>query len=109
MKYVSPYQAMKPVIQEFLGLTRDAIHIHIGFFCYFVAYLMFKKKRNSALLLLPGFVFSVLMEIKDNYDSISIHRGLNIPASLHDIVNTNLIPVMVFILLKLQKKSEQKM
>lgn len=104
MKYSSAYQGMKPVIQEFLGLTRDAIHIHIGFICFLASYLIFKKKRNSAWPLLPGLILSFLMEIKDNFDSYSINQTLNFPASLHDIVNTNLIPVLVYGLLKFQIK-----
>lgn len=105
---LSFYQSIKPIIEEVLGLSRDAIHIHIGFMCFFIAALVMRKKLTPQLLI-PGLVVSVAMEVMDVYDSMKFGK-IYVAASVHDLVNTNLIPVMIYVLLALrarEKVSEQ--
>lgn len=101
---MSFYQSIKPVIGDFLQLSRDAIHIHIGFACLILTLLLTKKKLSSLTVLLAGFILSLLMEVMDLWDDYHLRGITNWGASLHDIVNTNLIPFVLVILAKFKKK-----
>ncbi len=101
------YQKAKPIIVEILFLSKDAIHIHVGFLSFFLAFLLFKKLRFSWKLLLFPFTLSVIMELMD---AIADQRRLGrllYPAYLHDLFNTNLIPVLVFILLHISLQRQK--
>ena len=100
------YQEMKPIILNFLHVSRDAIHIHIGFGCLVLTLLFTKKKLNSFYSILPGFIVSVIMEILDLKDDYFGRGVLNFGAGLHDLVNTNFIP---FILVLLAKRLKTKL
>lgn len=93
------YQKAKPIIVDILSLSKDAIHIHVGFLTFCLAYLIFKRLRSSPKLLLFPLSLSLVMEI---FDAIADYRRLGRllhPAYFHDLLNTNLIPVLIFILL----------
>lgn len=100
---MSFYQSLKPVILELLGLTRDAVHIHVGFFCLVLVLLFTQKKANSWFVLLPGFLVSLMMEFMDLWDDYHARHVLNFMASLHDLINTNLIPVVIVLLVRRKK------
>lgn len=100
------YQSMKPIILNFLHVSRDAIHIHVGFICLVLTLLFTKKKLNSFYSILPGFIVSVLMELMDLRDDYVARGVLKFGASLHDLVNTNFIP---FILVLLAKRLKTKL
>ena len=88
---------MKIVITQFLYLSRDAIHIHIGFLALVVTVVLSKKKLTNPRILLPGFVLSLLMEILDASQDITRSRLYPLEY-LHDLVNTNFIPCMIVLL-----------
>lgn len=95
MTYISLYyQSLKPIIDALLGLTRDAIHMHIGFIFYLASFLILRKSLKDWRLLIPGFVFSLVMEILDIISDRTINRFQTL-AYLHDIINTNFIPVLL--------------
>lgn len=100
---MSWYQALKPVLLEFFGLTKDAIHIHVGFFSLVLVLLVTKKKLSSWKILIPGFCLSLLMEIHDLRDDYVYGVALHLGASLHDLVNTNLIPIVLVLMAKSKK------
>lgn len=100
---MSWYQQLKPVLLDLFGLSKDAIHIHIGFFCLIIFLLLSRRKLNSWILLLPGLCLSVILEILDLRDDF-VHEGtFRFGASLHDLVNTNLIPFLLVVLAKRKK------
>jgi hypothetical protein len=92
------YQGMKPVLVELLSLSKDAIHIHVGFLA-FVAGLMLLRRLDWKALLFP-LVLSLLMELLDFLMDL---RRLGYPlwtAYLHDLINTNFIPVTIYVVLR---------
>ena len=99
------YQRMKPVIVEILGLSKDSIHIYVGFFAYLLCHFLWKKKRHSPLILVPGIALSLVMEIMDFWGDAIMGRDLQYLASLHDVINTNLIAVIVFFCFNYKKKT----
>lgn len=106
---LSYYQQLKPIVNELLGLTNDAIHMHIGFFALIATLIIVKKRMNPWLYLVPGFVLSILMEILDIRDDYVYGSRMHFVRNLHDIINTNLIPVVVvwfFYVSSLRKKAD---
>ena len=92
----SDYQIFKLWWLAVLPLTKDAIHVYIGFLCLLIALIVFRRRLTSYWAVVPGLVVSVLMEILDLRD------GYNWVASAKDLVNTNLIPVVLVTLARLR-------
>jgi hypothetical protein len=88
----SSYQLFKLWWVSVLPLTKDAIHIYVGFLCLLGSVIVWRRKLSSWWALLPGFLLSLLMEYFDLRD------GFGWEASLHDIVNTNLMPLVLVLL-----------
>lgn len=88
----SEYQVFKLWWVSVLPLTKDAIHVYIGFFCLLLALILFRRKLSSFTALIPGIVVSITMEIFDLRD------GYGWTASVKDLVNTNLIPFLLVLL-----------
>lgn len=91
------YQQLKLVIIEILSLSRDAIHIHVGFLALMLTLLFTRKKLHQWSVLLPAFLLSVLMEALDIWDELNTIGRVLVGASLHDLLNTNLIPIILVI------------
>jgi hypothetical protein len=92
----SDYQIFKLWVLAAIPLTKDAIHVYIGFLCLLVGLVVFRRRLSSYQALIPGLVVSLLLEVLDLRD------GYSLTASLHDIVNTNLMPVVLVTLARLQ-------
>jgi hypothetical protein len=92
----SDYQIFKLWVLAVIPLTKDAIHVYIGFLCLLVGLVVFRRRLSSYQALIPGLVVSLLLEVLDLRD------GYSVTASLHDIVNTNLMPVVLVTLARLQ-------
>lgn len=92
----SDYQLFKLGWLAVLPLTKDAIHIYIGFLCLLVALILFRRRLTSFWALAPGLLVSLVMEAFDLRD------GYGWLASLKDLVNTNLIPFVLVLLARWQ-------
>lgn len=92
----SSYQLFKLWWLAILPLTKDAIHVYIGFACLLGALIVLRRRLGSYQALIPGLMLSVAMEILDLRD------GYPWSASVHDIVNTNLMPFLLVTLARLR-------
>ena len=92
----SNYQVFKLWWLAVLPLTKDAIHVYIGFLCLMIALVVLRRRLTSYWALVPGLLVSVTMEIFDLRD------GYDWAASVHDLINTNLMPFVLVTLAKLQ-------
>lgn len=90
------YQIFKLWWLAVLPLTKDAIHVYIGFLCLLISLIVFRRRLTSYWAIVPGLVVSVLMEILD------LRAGYGWGASAKDLVNTNLIPVVLVTLARLR-------
>lgn len=88
----SDYQVFKLWWVSVLPLTKDAIHVYVGFLCLLLALIVFRRRLSSFTALIPGVLVSITMEIFDLRD------GFGVLASLKDLVNTNLIPFLLVLL-----------
>lgn len=92
----SSYQLFKLWWLAVLPLTKDAIHIYIGFLGLLIGLIVFRRRLSSYQALIPGFLVSLLLEVFDLRD------GYSVGASVHDIINTNLMPFVLVTLARLQ-------
>jgi len=88
----SDYQVFKLWWVSVLPLTKDAIHIYIGFLCLLLALILFRRKLGSFTALIPGILVAATMEAFDLRD------GYNWGESVKDLINTNLIPFLLVLL-----------
>ncbi|MEO6194394.1 MAG: hypothetical protein ABIS20_15400 [Thermoanaerobaculia bacterium] len=92
----SSYQLFKLWWLAVLPLTKDAIHIYIGFVLLLTALIVFRRRLSSYQALIPGLLVSLVLEVFDLRD------GYSLGASVHDIINTNLLPFVFVTLARLQ-------
>jgi hypothetical protein len=92
----SNYQLLKLWLLAALPLTKDAIHVYVGFLCLLIALLVFRRRLTSYQALIPGLLVSLVMEIFDLRD------GYDWAASVKDLINTNLMPFVLVTLARLQ-------
>jgi len=88
----SSYQIFKLGWLAVLPLTKDAIHVYIGFLCLLVALVLLRRKLSSFTALIPGLLFACVLEVLDLRD------GFGWQESVKDIVNTNLMPFVLVLL-----------
>jgi hypothetical protein len=98
----SAYQSLKLHVLQVLPLAKDAIHVYIGFACYVATLAGLRLPMGSWRALLPGFIVSVGMEAFDLRDDWRATGHLRWAASLKDVVNTNLVPLLIVLLLRLR-------
>jgi hypothetical protein len=94
---MSPVQELKLLIVQNLHLAKDGIHIYIGFACFMLAVTVGRRSARSYQALLPGLVVSILLEVLDLFDDFHSLGHLNWSASLKDVVNTNIVPAVLFL------------
>ena len=72
------------------------MHVYVGFACFMIAVVLFRRSSRTIQALIPGLILSLLVEVVDLHDDIRSLGHLRWAASVKDIVNTNLIPVVLF-------------
>lgn len=92
----SDYQIFKLWWLAVVPLTKDAIHIYIGFLCLLVSLIALRRRLTSYQSLILGLLVSVGMEILDLRD------GYGWAASAKDLINTNLLPFVLVTLARLR-------
>jgi len=94
----SSYQLFKLHFLSIVPLAKDAVHIYVGVLALLVATAVLRLPIRSYRALLPGLVLSLLMEALDLRDDLSWLGYLRWDASLNDVVNTNVLPLVIVVL-----------
>jgi hypothetical protein len=92
---LSKYDHLKNFIVTLLHLSKDATHIYIGFFSLIAAVVILRKPLTSSIVLLPGLLISFGIEVLDVLVDYLEAKPIRWTASVHDLMNTNLIPVLL--------------
>ena len=98
---MSEYQNAKLIILSILEISKDAVHIHIGLLVFFAAVVLWRKGSFDARCLIPVVVVASLMELldlRDDYADQGYIRIAALTASVHDLINTMLWPVVIVVL-----------
>lgn len=98
----SPYQQLKGQILSVVGLSKDAVHLYIGLGCFLLSILVLRFSPTQYRSLLLGFLFSLGMEALDLRDNVKYRETTRALASLHDLLNTNLLPYLTVVALRLR-------
>lgn len=94
------YQELKLQVLNCIDLSKDAIHIHIGLVAFLLAILFWKKGRASAACLIPVFLIATAMEVLDLRDDWQTLGYFRWSASIHDLGNTTLWPLAIYLWLR---------
>ena len=98
----SPYQQLKGQILAVVGLSKDAVHLYIGLGCFLLSILVLRFSPTQYRSLILGFVVSLGMEALDLRDNVRYRETTRALASLHDLVNTNLLAYLIVVALRLR-------
>ena len=98
----SPYQQLKGQILAVVGLSKDAVHLYIGLGCFLLSVLVLRFSPTQYRSLILGLVVSLGMEALDLRDNVRYRETTRALASLHDLVNTNLLAYLIVVALRLR-------
>lgn len=104
----SPYQQLKNEILSAVGLSKDAVHVYIGVGCFLLSILVLRFAPTAYRSLILGLVVSLAMEAMDLRDNFRYRETTRVMASLHDLLNTNLLPFLVLVSLRLRRGPLEK-
>jgi len=92
------YQAAKLVLESTLGLSRDALHVHVGLAVFIVAALILRKPPHSSIPLAAVFLAAVMgegLDMRDDLRSLGYWRWKD---SVGDVANTVFWPLVLWAL-----------
>lgn len=98
----SSIQAAKLFIVGATGLSKDALHIHVGLGVYVLAALALSKRAHAATPLLIVVLLACVGETLDRRDDILSMGYWRWRASLHDVLNTSFWPAVLYGLVHLR-------
>lgn len=96
----SGYQLLKLKVLHVVPLAKDAAHIYVGFACFLLAVIVLRIRPSSFKAALPGLLVSLLMEVPDLRDNLADTGRWLWGASVKDVVNTNVIPLLLVVLFR---------
>jgi hypothetical protein len=99
----STFQAIKLVILSFTGLEKDALHIYVGLGVFLGYAALFKKPLRSIGPVLAAFLVAICGELLDIRDDIASLGYWRWRASIHDIINTQFWPTVLFLLARFSR------
>ena len=92
------YQAAKLVLESTLGLSKDALHVHVGLSVFILVALVFRKPPHSMIPLAAVFLAAITGEALDMRDDLRSMGYWRWQASLGDVVNTVFWPLLLWAL-----------
>jgi len=95
---MSTFQQLKLFIVDSLGLAKDGLHVYVGVAAFILSVLVLRRSARSIRVLFLGVALALLGEGLDLRDDIARLGYPRWGASAHDIWNTNLIPIVLFLL-----------
>jgi hypothetical protein len=91
------YNALKTNLAEWIGLSKDALHIHVGLGIFLLIALLARKPLWSTIPLLGLLAFEIVNELADLFH---VHEGasfLDWAGSAKDLINTMIWPTVVYL------------
>jgi hypothetical protein len=102
MNTETAFQELKLILLSIIPISRDAFHIYIGFFVFVGCILIYKGKLKWKCLI-PVFIIAIGIEVLDLKDDYYYYGFPRWSSSLHDVLNTVFIPLVLYGLIKLKK------
>lgn len=100
----SAVQSLKLTLVSALGLSKDALHMHVGLGVFFVAAWLFNRRVGTWVPWLCALAAACAGELVDMRDDLASLGHWRWQASLHDILNTVFWPTVITILVRLSAR-----
>ncbi len=94
----SAVQAIKLAIVGATGLSKDALHMHVGLAVYCAAALALRGRARPVMPFLAVVLLACLGELLDMRDDLLSLGHWRWAASLHDVINTSFWPAVLCLL-----------
>lgn len=91
------YNSIKTGISDFIGLSKDALHIHVGLAIFVALILVLRKSPGSLLPWLGLLAFELVNELVDAFHWRTGELDIDLPGALKDIGNTMFWPTVVLV------------
>ncbi len=95
---MSPFQQLKTLLVENIGLAKDGLHIYVGLILFFGSMLLMRWPARSWKPWLVALAGATTGEMIDLAEDLIYHRFVYPPANWHDIWNTMFWPTAIFVL-----------
>ncbi|MDN3645253.1 hypothetical protein QWY75_03410 [Pontixanthobacter aestiaquae] len=95
---MSPLNDLKNFIVDFSGLAKDALHVYVALIIFLGACLIFRWKASEWKPLGLILAVAVVAELIDIRDTLLIEKRVFLGGNWHDIWNTMLAPVLLFLM-----------
>ena len=95
---MSAFQQWKLWLVQLAGLPKDALHIYAGLAVFLLTALLLRRPLKSRLPILAVIVAALAGEAWDMLDTHAAGRAIVWPSHWHDLWNTSLAPVILFLL-----------
>lgn len=89
---------LKTDLSEFIGLSKDALHVHLGLVVMLVAMVVFRKSPASIVPWLAVLAVELVNEALDVFHWHDGHLDFSAWGGLKDVVNTMLWPTVILLL-----------
>jgi hypothetical protein len=100
----STVQSLKLMLVSALGLSKDALHMHVGLGVFFVGAWLFNRRVGTWVPWLYALAAACAGEIVDMRDDLMSLGYWRWQASLHDIINTVFWPTVITVLVRLSAR-----
>jgi hypothetical protein len=91
------YNAFKTQLSDLLGISKDALHIHLGLATYLIVLVVFRRQLTSPVPWLALLAFEIVNEFLDIFHVHEGVMGLDLSGSLKDVLNTMFWPTVVLV------------
>jgi hypothetical protein len=92
------YQAAKLFLVATLGLSKDALHVHVGLGVFLLAALIFRRPLSSPIPVAAVILAALAGETLDMWDDVRSLGYWRWQASVGDVVNTIFWPLVLWAL-----------
>ena len=94
----SAFQSAKLGLMGLLGLSRDALHVHIGLAVMLLVAVLFRLPLRDWRPLAAAVLAALAGELWDLVDHLGVGRSPDWGGNGHDVANTLFWPVLLFLL-----------
>ena len=102
------YNSFKTDISEWIGLSKDALHIHIGLALFVLAMLVFRKSPASLVPWLCVLGLELANELKDVFHFARSGVFFDLGDSPKDFINTLFWPTVLMVWFRVAEARKRK-
>jgi hypothetical protein len=102
------YNALKTDVATLLGISKDALHIHLGLFLFVALVLLLRRSPAHPLPWLIVLGFEVVNEVFDIFHWHSGAWSIQLGDSVQDLINTMWWPTVALLLARWDLRRQER-